>query len=439
MTEPPPFPLSLDLRPVSRRPTTLSAETVRMVVAADLSALRTPPRTEVAATQTATVAIVTYNELVFTRLCLETLLANTEYPSYDVIVVDNASDDGTPDYVTEVAARFPHVSLLVNDRNLGFAPAVNRALRAAGGDVLVLLNNDTVIPPGWLTRLVDHLRDRAVGLVGATTNRMVTAAEIECDYTTYGEFLDFAAERAAEHRFRVFEIDMAAMFCLALRRDVFERLGPLDESFEVGLLEDDDYSHRARLAGYRVRCAEDVFVHHFGEGSFGRLFEDGEYSRLLETNRRRFEHKWKREWQPYARRRGPAYEARVDCLRTAARDRTPRDAVVLVVSRGDEELVAVPERQAWHFPQADDGAYAGHHPGTSAEAIAHLERLRERGASHLLFPYTAFWWLEYYSGLRSHLAERYREIFRDDSCLLYSLQDAPLEGDRPREHAGSSA
>ena len=67
------------------------------------------------------------------------------------------------------------------------------------------------------------------------------------------------------------------MFCLAMRRDAFERIGPLDQRFEIGMLEDDDYSLRAREAGYRVVCAEDTLVHHFGETSFGKLVAAGDY------------------------------------------------------------------------------------------------------------------------------------------------------------------
>jgi GT2 family glycosyltransferase len=92
------------------------------------------------------------------------------------------------------------------------------------------------------------------------------------------------------------------MFCLAMRRDVYERVGPLDERFEVGMFEDDDYALRARHAGYRVVCAEDAFVHHFGEVSFNKLKPSGEYEQLFAANRRRFEEKWGTPWEPHRAR-----------------------------------------------------------------------------------------------------------------------------------------
>jgi hypothetical protein len=82
----------------------------------------------------------------------------------------------------------------------------------------------------------------------------------------------------------------------------------------------------------------------------------------------------------------------------------PPDATVLVVSNGDEELLQLgANRRGWHFPQMEDGTYAGYHPADSAEAIAHFEALREKGSTHILFPKTAFWWLDFYSEFASYL------------------------------------
>src|SRR5207244_2758369 len=162
----------------------------------------------------------------------------------------------------------------------------------ARGEVLVLLNNDTIVPPGWLAGLRRHLADPRVGVVGSVTNRIGNEAEIPVSYRTYGELLEFACARAAARARHAFEIPMPAMFCLALRRDVLERVGPLDERFGVGLLEDDDYARRVRGAGYRLLCADDVLVHHFGQASFGRLVPTGEYAALLRENQLRFAEKW---------------------------------------------------------------------------------------------------------------------------------------------------
>ena len=101
----------------------------------------------------------------------------------------------------------------------------------------------------------------------------------------------------------------------------------------------------------------------------------------------------------------------------------PPEATVVVASRGDDELLELDGRRAWHFPQDEDGVYAGHYPADDAAAIAHLEQLRERGAGFLLLPATALWWLDRYPELGSHVRERYTVALEDESCVIFSLAD----------------
>ena len=112
---------------------------------------------------------------------------------------------------------------------------------------------------------------------------------------------EFAARYTREHDGQVFDIRVAAMYCVAVRRDVFEKVGPLDERFGIGMFEDDDYSHRMRLAGYRVVCAEDAYVHHVGQASFKKL-SPAEYKAIWDRNQRYYEEKWGMAWQPHTTR-----------------------------------------------------------------------------------------------------------------------------------------
>jgi 2-polyprenyl-3-methyl-5-hydroxy-6-metoxy-1,4-benzoquinol methylase len=115
------------------------------------------------------------------------------------------------------------------------------------------------------------------------------------------------------------------------------------------------------------------------------------------------------------------YQQLVQHLREVVRTTLPRDASVIVVSKGDEDLLNLVGRQAWHFPQREDGVYAGHYPVDSAAAIAHLEALRAKGADYLLFPDPARWWLDHYTEFKQHLDSRYRCRRNDESCVLYEL------------------
>lgn len=411
------FPDSLSLTPVSRRPLRLAPDTLRTVLERPFpSALQDRQTSQ---SPVASIIVVTWNNLAISRLCIESLLAQTDEPSFELIVVDNGSTDGTPDYLRELARAIPGVVAVVNPDNRGFAAANNQGLARARGGVLVLLNNDTVVPRGWLSGLMRHLRDPAVGIVGPVTNRIGNEAEIETGYGTYREMLHFAAEQARRNAGKAFDIPTLCMFCVAMRRDVLERLGPLDEQFATGLLEDDDFSMRAHAAGYRVVCAEDVFVHHFGQASFGELFASGEYGAILEQNRRRYQDKWGAPWKPYNGRAKAGYTDLIGQVAQAVRDHVPEGSVVLVVSRGDEELLKFPGRTGWHFPQTPDGLYAGHHPADSRQAIEHLNELRERGARYLLLPQTAFWWLEHYTEFAAHLAHEADAIYADPAWRIY--------------------
>ena len=252
-----------------------------------------------AATPLASIVIVTYGNRAITQLCLESILRNTDHPNYEIIVVDNASKDGTPSYLRFIEQREPRIKVILNSKNGGFSAANNQGLALAAGQHLVIQNNDTMVPPGWLTRLLRHLDDPEVGLVGPRSNAVSNEAWLESDYTTWRGMEQFAAEQTWPQDGKVADISMLALFCAALRRDTFEKIGPLDEQFGIGMFEDDDYALRLRQAGYRIVCAGDVFVHHFGQASFKELAKSGEYDPLFKENRHRFERKWNLIWEEH--------------------------------------------------------------------------------------------------------------------------------------------
>jgi len=111
----------------------------------------------------------------------------------------------------------------------------------------------------------------------------------------------------------------------------------------------------------------------------------------------------------------------------------PEGATVLVVSKGDDELLRLERRRGWHFPQVAGGVWAGHHPGDSATAIAQLEELRARGADFIFFPFTSLWWLDHYEKLHHHLERKHTPVFRDpEQGALFDLR-------RPNDRVGGSA
>ncbi len=247
----------------------------------------------------AAIVLANYNNGDYLRMCLESVFTRTVYPDYRVIMVDNGSEPDVVAYLREAELKWPQLSVIYNDENLGFACACNRGIEAAGPcDYFVLLNSDTVVTRGWLSRLVRHLQEPGVALVGPVTNSIGNEARIEVDYEGMDSMEQFARRHCREHSGECFDIRVLAMYCLGLRRSTHEKLGPLDERYGLGMFEDDDYSLRARRSGGRLVCAEDVFVHHWGGSFYGRL-ESGAYDRLFDENRRQFEQKWGVKWRPH--------------------------------------------------------------------------------------------------------------------------------------------
>ena len=234
------------------------------------------------------IVVPCHDNLLYTALCLQSIARHTP-GAHEVVVVDNGCTDGTSDWC---AAR--GVRVVRSPVNLGFAGGCNLGLAAAEGDVAVVLNNDALATPGWLEGLRRALADEpGVGIAGPRSN-WVSDDQI-IPHPPYTEApsddLDrFAAERARVHAGRGREATRLSGLCMAISADVLDRIGGFDPCFEVGNLEDDDYSMRARLAGFRLWIADDSYVHHFGHKTFDLLDED--YDELMRTNGMRYALKW---------------------------------------------------------------------------------------------------------------------------------------------------
>jgi hypothetical protein len=334
------------------------------------------------------------------------------------VVVDNASRDGTVDYLRRLADAAPHVVVVANEDNRGFAAAVNQGIARATGEVLVVLNNDVVVAPGWLHGLAGHLDDPGVGVVGPVTNAAPNEACVPVTYTTYGGFLAAADDRARRHRREATEVEVLTLFCAMFRRRTVERVGPLDEDFGLGLFEDDDWSRRVRGAGLRLVVADDVLVHHVGEASFGDLVPSGDYGRLFERNRRRFEEKWGIEWTGHRHRPDPGHDAYVARVRARLEAVVPAGEAVAVAAKGERAWLELDGARGVQFPTGADGTFDGAYPATSAEAVGLLEALRATGVRHVAFPATSRWWLTHYEGLREHLGIEYEVVSDDDDVVV---------------------
>jgi GT2 family glycosyltransferase len=216
-----------------------------------------------------TVAIITYNGRHLLDTVLESLRTQT-FEDYRALVVDNASRDGTPEWLRE---HWPAVQVIVHPRNLGVAASLNTCLRAAKGEYVLLLNNDVELEPRCMEELVAALSAHPeAGVVGAKLLDFSRRELLDGTGDVYS-WAGFAYRRGQgefdhgqyDARREVFgACGAAAMY----RRSAFEAVGPFDEQyFAYG--EDVDWAFRAQLAGYGARYVPSAVAYHIGSASLG--------------------------------------------------------------------------------------------------------------------------------------------------------------------------
>lgn len=247
------------------------------------------------------VIVVTCNNLAFTRDCLASLDADPLGRELELIVVDNASSDGSVEFLRQWAASGGH-QLILNSSNLGFAAANNQGLARARGEYLALLNNDTQVTCGWAQSLRRHLqRNPGLGLVGPVTNNIGNEARIDIGYRTLGQMPACARQYTWRHIGQLVPCATLGFFAVMLSRSTYLRVGPLDEAFGLGFFEDDDYCRRVEQIGLSCAFVEDVFIHHHLSASFDRMPE-GQRQQLFNRNKALYEAKWERSWVPHVSR-----------------------------------------------------------------------------------------------------------------------------------------
>lgn len=184
------------------------------------------------------ISIALWNNLIFTKPCIESI--KKAGGDYELIVTDNASWDGTAEWLESIKPALP-LTVIRNSENLGFILAHNRALVPAKGEFFIVLNNDTELPPGWLDAIEEKFRNPKVALVGARGQCKTLDA-----YGTGhpGDRLDYIEGS-----------------CLAARTALVRKHGLFDEVYKFGYFEDSDLSLRMRELGYELAVADFNLVH----------------------------------------------------------------------------------------------------------------------------------------------------------------------------------
>jgi GT2 family glycosyltransferase len=227
--------------------------------------------------------VIVWNQLALTKACLDSLKKNTLYP-FRLIIVDNASSQETKVYLQKFAEdKTMEVTLIRNENNLGFVKAANQAMRASTSPYLCLLNNDTLVYPGWLSEMVKVAETkREIGLINPSSN---TLGQRPRPDETNEEFAKELTGQSGAYA----ELGQVSGFCLLVKRPVIEQIGLFDEIFGLGQFEDIDYSRRAQAAGFICVRAKAAYIYHLEKQSF---LQHKKFDQDFLKNREIFEKRW---------------------------------------------------------------------------------------------------------------------------------------------------
>lgn len=245
------------------------------------------------------IIIPVFNQHEMTGDCILALRETTG--DYEIILVDNGSN---PPFKLPYTG-FAETTLIRNEENQGFPAAVNQGIQAAKGDVIVLLNNDVILTPGWVDRLLADLD--TFSIVGPVTNYCAGKQRVTVGTYENRDELAKAAEAWAESEGdQVEEVRWVIGFCMAFPKTLVDQIGPFDESLWPCCGEEIDFCLRARAAGHRIGIVRGCYVHHEGSVTFRAIEAEHPYQDIIVRNEKHLEAKWGKEWHRQALDASPA-------------------------------------------------------------------------------------------------------------------------------------
>lgn len=250
----------------------------------------------IALSQRIPVLVPVFNALEYTKKAVETIKRNTHPNLYEVVFIDNASTDGTKDYLRQLVQDDPeHFRVITNEKNLGFAGGVNAGLQFISSfnwEYACIANNDLLFTPNWLVNLLECIQKSPfdnVGMVGPVSNAAGGSQGTNVKYDLNS--LDrWAASYHQVMQKRWVEAGRLVGLCVLMSRKFFDTVGYFDERYVNGMWEDNDFCNRGRIAGFRYVVDHSTFLHHFMHKSFQENKLDS--SHLFRTNKERYVAKW---------------------------------------------------------------------------------------------------------------------------------------------------
>ncbi len=234
------------------------------------------------------IVIITYNNLDYTIDCIKSIKKYTKKGSYEIIIIDNMSNDGTREWLKDQK----NLKVILNDQNLGFPKGCNQGIKEANPNYdILLLNNDTIVTSNWLDNLKECLySDEKIGAVGAVSNHNENLQGVDFCYTDFNIMQELAKRNNISSKDKWEEKVFLIGFCILIKRKVINEVGCLDENFSPGYIDDNDLSLRIIKSGYKLILCHDCFIHHYLGSAFRK--DLNKFYPILYKNRDYFKLKW---------------------------------------------------------------------------------------------------------------------------------------------------
>ena len=241
--------------------------------------------------------VLTYNQLEdCTKSCIESIYKYTDIKDFELIVVDNDSQDGTPEYLKEIEPNYSNMQIILNDANKGYSAGNNDGIKASKGKYVILLNNDTLVSENWLEQILKPFKkDKNIGMVGPISNSVGNEQRVDIDGLNDKNYNEKIAQYIDDNKDIVTTTQRLGFFCVAIKKELIDKIGLLDEKFGIGMFEDDDYCMRTTKANYKLVVTDGCFIYHKGSVSFKKLTTDA-YHEIFTKNKKYFLEKHGVEW-----------------------------------------------------------------------------------------------------------------------------------------------
>ena len=243
------------------------------------------------------IVVLTYNQLEdCTKSCIESIYRYTDIKDFELIVVDNDSQDGTPEYLKSIEPNYSNISIILNDTNKGYSAGNNDGIKVSKGEYVILLNNDTLVSEDWLEQILKPFKkDKSIGMVGPISNSVGNEQRVNIDGLNDKNYNEKIAKYIDDNKDIVTTTQRLGFFCVAIKKELIDKIGLLDEKFGIGMFEDDDYCYRATKENYKLVVTDGCFIYHKGSVSFKKLTTDA-YHEIFTKNKNYFLEKHGVEW-----------------------------------------------------------------------------------------------------------------------------------------------